>query len=54
MTVDASAPTKLSKQKAKLAIYSKVIKLDQRNKALFERIRRARKTIKDAQETNLF
>ncbi len=54
LTADASAPTELSEQKAELATYPKVIKLGQRNKALTERIRRAGKTIKDAQGTSLF
>lgn len=56
LTADASVPTELSsEQKAKLAIHPRVAKLGQRNKALTERIRRARyRVVMDAQGTSLF
>ena len=56
LTADASAPTELSaEQQAKLTTHANLIKLDQRNKILTERIYRAGyRSVKDAQGTALF
>jgi len=56
LTIDANASTKLSfEQTTKLRQHSRVIQLDQRNKALTSQIHNAEyKTISDVKETSLY